>query len=295
MMIKKTLLCMTTAFFVWSFSFSGVTAITARAEAGEVRVFDEAGLFTEEEKQELQNAIVSVSEEIDMDLGVVTTDNTQGKTTETYADDFYEEYGLGRGSSHSGALCLIDMDNRQLYISTEGDMIRYLTDERIERMLDSAIGYVGDGDYARGASTMLEDIKGYVVAGIEDGQHNYDRDTGEVDVYRKKSITFFEALIAIAAAAGLAVLPCVSTVKRYKMESEKRQALNYHMAYRGASAFAFTLTNDLFVNKMVSQRRIHQNVNGGGPGRGGGMSSAGRSTVHRSGGGRSHGGGGRGF
>lgn len=295
MMIKKTLLCLTTALLAGAFSYGGAAAITARAETVAVRVFDEAGLFTDQEKEELQGVILSASEEIGMDLGVLTTEDTSGMTTERFADDFYEENGLGTGSDHSGALCVIDMDNRQLYISTEGDMIRYLTDDRIESIQDNAIGYVGDGEYARGASVVLEDIRSYVAAGIVDGQYNYDRDTGEVDVYRKKSITFFEALIAILAAGGLAVLPCVSTVKQYKMESEKRQALNFHMAYRGASAFAFTQTNDFFINKMVSQRRINQNVSGGGSGRPGGGSSVGRSTVHRSSGGRTHGGGGRGF
>lgn len=295
MMIKKTLLCFTLAFLAGGFSLGGAAGIIARADSGENRVFDEAGLFTEQERTELQNSILAASEKIGMDVGVMTTDDAAGKTTEQLADNFYEENGLGTGRDHSGALCVIDMDNRQLYISTEGDMIRYLTDERIESIMDNAIGYVGDGEYAQGISVMLEDIKSYVAAGIVDGQYNYDRDTGEVSVYRKRAVTFFEGLIAFLAAGTLAVLPCISTVKKYKMESEKRQALNYHLAYRGASAFAFTLTNDLFINKMVSQRRINQNVSGGGSGRSGGRSSGGRSTVHRSGGGRSHGGGGRGF
>lgn len=295
MIIKKTLLCLVMVMSVGVFSLGGAASFTAMADSGENRVFDEAGLFTEQENRELQESVRAASEAIGMYLGVLTTDDASGKTTEQLADDFYEENALGTGRDHSGALCVIDMDNRQLYISTEGDMIRYLTDDRINGILDNAIGYVGDEEYARGITVMLDDIKSYVAAGIVDGQYNYDRDTGEVSVYRKKSITPLEGLFAFLAAGALATFPCISTVKRYKMESEKRQALNYHLAYRGSSAFAFTLTNDLFINKMVSQRRINQNVGGGGSGRPGGGSSAGRSTVHRSGGGRTHGGGGRGF
>ena len=51
-------------------------------------------------------------------------------------DDFYDEHDFGIGSRRSGALLLIDMDNREAYISTKGYAITLYSDARIEAMLD---------------------------------------------------------------------------------------------------------------------------------------------------------------
>lgn len=270
----------------------GTLSVLAAGE--ESRVFDEAGLFTSQETAELEAELSAAKENYKMDFAIVTTLDAMGMTTEEFADDFYVSQDLGVGNDYSGVLCVIDMDNRQYQIFTMGEMMRYLTDERVADILDAAAGYMGDGDYARAAATMVSDISGYMGAGIVEGQYNYDEETGKVDAYKKRSLTWYEILFALAAAGAVAVLPCMSTVKQYKMEDEQKQALNYHLAYRGASAFAFTLANDMFINKMVSQRRIQQNI-GGGPRGGGGGSTAGRTTMRRGGSGRMHGGGGRGF
>ena len=116
--------------------------------AGEQRVFDNAKLFDASEKEELEQKLSSFREEWQMDLGVLTTESTGRKTVESFADDFYDQQGMGEGSSHSGALIVIDMGSRELYISTLGDMADYLTDERIEAVLDSAYGYASEADYA---------------------------------------------------------------------------------------------------------------------------------------------------
>lgn len=294
MRIKKTLLCL--AFFcIFSVVYGGFSSAAAD---GERRVFDEAGLFTAEETEELEIQIQAIRSEIKMDVAVLTIEDAMGKTSEEYADDFYDEQGLGIGRDYSGALYLIDMDNRQMHISSLGEMRQYLTDDRIERIFDNATGYASEGEYAACATAALSGISQYAESGILEGQYNYDRDTGAVDVYKRRSLSWYEILFALAASGSMAALACRSTVKKYKMEDEQKQALNFHLAYRGASAFAFTPSNDLLINKMVSQRRIPRNTGStprspGGPR--GSAGSGGRTTVHRSSSGRSHGGGGRGF
>lgn len=271
-------------------------SFAAFAAGEEARVIDQADLFSDGEREELETELSAARKNMGMDLAVLTIDDAGGKTAEEYADDYYDSEKLGRGFKDSGALCLIDMDNREIYISTYGDMERYLTDERIQEILDDAYGYVSEGEYAQCASSMVQGIDGFVAAGIVEGQYNYDEETGRSDYYRKRSVAWYEALFALLAAGTMALLPCISTVKRYKMEAEQKQALNFHMAYRATSAFAFNVTNDLFINKVLSQRRIVRSTGSGGSGRShSGHSSSGRSTVHRSSSGRSHGGGGRRF
>lgn len=258
------------------------------AFAAQQRVFDEGDLFDGEEEEMLEEKLGAFLSKWQMDLGVLTTDDAGKKTTERLADDFYDGQGMGTGNSHSGALFVIDMDNREIYISTLGEMGNYLTDKRIEDILDDAYGYVSDGRYAECAAEAVDGISRYMEAGIPAGQHDYvRRDYGP-------SLRWYEILAAFIIAAATALLPCVGVMNQYKMKKEQKQALNYHFSYRGNSQFQFQSANDLFINKTVTQRRIPRNTGGSGP-RGGSGSSAGRTTIHRSSSGRMHGGGGRKF
>ncbi|WP_125143136.1 TPM domain-containing protein [Clostridium transplantifaecale] len=265
-----------------------VLASPGPAYAGEQRVFDNGGLFDKEEKEALEQTLASFHDEWQMELGIMTTDDAGGKSTERLADDFYDRNGLGVGSDHSGALFVIDMDNREIHVSTLGRMADYLTDERIEKVLDAAYGYVSDGDYAGCSYAALKEISSYMEAGIPANQHDYIRSD-----YRP-SLRWHEVVFAFVAAGTAAALPCISTVNQYKMKKEQKQALNYRFSYRGNSEFQYRLVNDLFLNRMVTQRRIPRNTGNSGSGRGPG-SSAGRTTLHRSSSGRMHGGGGRKF
>lgn len=267
----------------------------ALEEASGRRIFDNADLFTDEEEKLLEEQVYKSVEEMGMDLAVVTTSDASGKSPVQFADDYYDANGFGIGEDSSGALYLIDMDNRELYISTHGGMIRYLTDDRIEVIIDEAAPYAGDGDYSGSAQAVIRAIEACLAAGVVDGQYNYDWETGSVSPYykpRNKRLDWYEILFAFAGAGILAALPCISTINQYQMKKQHKQSLNYRLAYRGASSFAFHLSNDQFFNKQVSQRRIPRNTGSGGNGR---QASSGRSTTHRSSSGRSHGGGGRKF
>ena len=121
---------------------------------------------------------------------------------------------------------------------------------------------------------------------------------GQYDYIRKDyrpSLEWYEILFAVAIAAAAAVMPCIGVINQYKMKKERRQSLNYHFSYRGSSDFKYDVVNDMFINKMVTQRRIPRNTGGSGPGGRGPGSSVGRTTLHRSSSGRMHGGGGRKF
>ena len=168
-------------------------------------------------------------------------------------------------------------------------MADYLTDERIEAVLDSAYGYASEADYAGCAAAAVDRIASYMDDGVPAGQYDYIRKD-----YRP-SLEWYEILFAVAIAAAAAVMPCIGVINQYKMKKERRQSLNYHFSYRGSSDFKYDVVNDMFINKMVTQRRIPRNTGGSGPGGRGPGSSVGRTTLHRSSSGRMHGGGGRKF
>lgn len=252
--------------------------------AEDARVFDEANLFDEDDTKELENRIAEVRESENADLAVVTTDDSQGKTSEEYADDFYDSHGMGMGDDASGILLLIDMDNREIYISTSGYAARVLTDNRIEDVLDAAYDEVSDGYYADGALAAIDSIETYLELGVPDDQYSVVRED------KKRSLEWYEVLIAAAVATIAGGLSCLGVVRKYKMKKERSRSLGFHMSYRADSTLNFIKNEERFVNRSVVTRRIPRKD---GPGPSGG--SAGRTTMHHSSSGNMHGGGGRKF
>lgn len=268
-------------------------AVGGGEHAAAQRVYDQAGLFSAAERSALEDEIKSLQDEIKMDVVVVTTEDALGKSAADYADDFYDEGGFGTRRDHSGILYLIDMDNRELYISTSGAMIRFVTDSRIEEMLDYAYRYVQNGDFAGSARQFVKDTEYWYREGIPGGQYNYDAETGEISRYH--SITWYEALFALAVAGFSAGAVCIGVKRQYAMKEQHQQASNFSLAYRADARFAYSNQNDALVHSFVTRKLIPR-PRSGGPGSGmSGGGGAGRSTVHRSGAGRTHGGGGRKF
>ena len=254
------------------------------------RVFDYADLFSDGEEARLNEKLLEFIEKSEMDAVVVTIDDAEGKSSAAYADDFYDYNGFGRQEDHRGALFLIDMDNREIYLSTTGLMIRYMTDARVERLLDEAYEYLPDGDYAESAQAAIRMLDRFHNEGIPSGQHNYDSETGRVDYYKKRRVSILEGLISLI----LSVLPGLGMAgfvkSSYAMRTEKSPQNISMIRYRALSASPINLLNqgDRVVNTSTRTRIIPTSS-------GSGSSGGGRSTTHSGSSGRSHGGGGRSF
>ncbi|MCI8309580.1 MAG: TPM domain-containing protein [Clostridia bacterium] len=101
------------------------------------KIYDFAELFSEEEEKELLKKVTKFIKKNKMDMVIVTIDENNKQTAQIYADDFYDYNYFGIGTNHDGILFLIDMDTREVYISTTGKAIQVYTDRYIDRMLDS--------------------------------------------------------------------------------------------------------------------------------------------------------------
>ena len=258
------------------------------------RVYDMAELLDEEEEAEFESVIAGQRKELGLDIVVVTIENAGGKGAQEYADYNYEVAGFGDGSSHDGIMFLIDMDNRELVLSTEGKAIRIFTDERIEAMLDDVYEGASEDDFAASVEAFLEDTAYYGKQGIPSNQYNYDTDTGRISVHR--SIRWYEALLAFGVSAFTAGMVCLNIKRQYEMKETPGQARNVNMAYRADCQFAYQNESDILVNQFVTSQVIPKNTgNAGSHGGSSGGSFAGRSSTHHSSSGRSHGGGSRKF
>lgn len=246
--------------------------------ADKVLLVDLADVFTEEEKSNLQYKAAALGNQFNMDIVIVTTSDAEGKSSRDYADDYFDYNDYGLGADRDGILFLIDFDNSEAYISTSGSGIRYLTDERIERVLDDVFDNgLTDGKYYNAADAFLNSTEIFLNEGIPKGQYNAPES-------KENSLTTVEGIIG-AVASGTLGLGFFSNIKRkYKTKPRARV-----FEYRNNSLINLGIKDDNLINSYVTTRIIPV------ASKPSGSSSSGRSTTHRSSSGRTHGGGGRKF
>ena len=265
-------------------------SLSARAEG--TRVFDNANLFSESEKAALERTVASVSAKTKLDLVVVTTGSAEGKSSEAYADDFYDAGNYGYGSNHSGALYLIDMDNRRIHISTAGGAIQLLSNSEIEKLLKLGYSEVTEEHYAASAEKVLAGIQSSYESAKQKGW-SYNAESG---VWTKKKHVSPLAALGSLAASFLTALGAVTGVKRsYKMQdgAAKRASTVAGIVAASGAAFKFGTAADRLLDRNSVRRRIPRSSGGSGGGRSSGPH--GSSSTHTSSSGRTHGGGGRSF
>ena len=255
-------------------------------------VYDMADLFTDEEEKQLSEQAQALSDTMKMEAVIVTTEENSD-SAQVFADGFYMEGGFGTGSDHSGILFLIDMGNRELYISTNGQMIRYMTDSRIDDVLDDVYNYAADADYYGAAAAFLTDTEKCYSNGISRDQYNYDTETGKISRYHH--LEWYEILIALGVAAFCGGAAVASVLRSYSLHGEdKRMAANFKLSYRRDSRFTMgNVLADALLTSYITQQVIQTQKNRPSSG-GGSFSGGGRSSTH-SYGGSSRGGGGRKF
>lgn len=273
--------------------------------AAEVKVYDLANLFTLDEVDTLEKDATSLAETYQMDVGIVTTDNANGKSAMAYADDFYDENDFGYGSNKDGLLLLMDMDNREIYISTCGSGIQYFTDLRISQMLDSAYNYISNEDYYGTATDFLAQVKNNLDKGIPSNQYATDRPFSDPredynDPYMQEAKPAHKPFTTSSGAPlntqSIMLSVIVSLLGALVIAIVIRTAVHY--SYKNPRSTTpqtrpddlsvhYTQKEDRFVTSHTSRVKIQTNTNSSG--------GSGRSSTHSSSSGRSHGGGGRKF
>jgi len=273
MMLKKKTLVILFSLFC---SFLFVSSVNAAAKSG---VEDNAQLFSSTITSQLEDEAQQLAEQSKSGVFIHTTyDNDE--TAEKYADNYLREKV---GKNKNGILLLIDMKNRQVYVSTSGNWLYYFNDSRKKHLVDDneLPHYLSAGNYDQAASLFLTEIKSYYDEGLSSKDYLVDEKTGKVT--RIKSISPAEALIAVILALAVAVAFVFITIGRYQLRLG-----TWTYPFRKNGKLKLTHQEDQLVNSFVTTRIIPRHDNDDFFGSGGG---SGGSTVHSSGGGTFGGGG----
>lgn len=136
---------------------------SAGAEAW--RVFDNAGLFSAENINTIEQAIFQFQRETNYDFAVLTTDDYIGKANwKAIADSFYDSQNFGFGHQANGMLYYIDMNQRIPYVSTAGEMISVFDSDTLNNAHDLCYTYLASGKYTEAVLIMIESARRAAIA-----------------------------------------------------------------------------------------------------------------------------------
>ena len=243
------------------------------------KIYDFANLFSDSEEKELYNLATNFIDVKNMDMVIVTIDNNNKSSAMDYADDFYDYNDFGKGTSRDGALILIDMFNRKVYISTTGNAILMYA-SRIDSIIDSGYDNLKNGEYYNTFSNMIEKMSYYFDLGPDEN----DLRTIIIDEYGKPSYIKYVSYPLIGFISGIITL--IVTLIIYNMSKLKIKVGSTISYLKDKN---ITKREDTLVNTVVTHTLRHVDTDSGG-----GHSSGGGS-FHSSSSGSFHGGGGRSF
>ena len=259
--------------------------LNVSAADNQVLVIDNAGLLSSDEVSSLETLAKTMTEAYRMDIVLLTVETTGYRSVQDYADDFYEDNGYGQGSFNSGILFLLDMEEREWYISTCGDAIYAVTDYGVQQLGEAALDYLSAGNYYDAFLAYLAELQMYLDAyqlgapidGYADYSGDYYHGQREENIYYEEdsSPSLLLSLIIgfVAAAVSVGIMRASMNTKRSQRgAAEYMKPGSYHLIKH----------QDLFLYSNITKTRRQENK----------PSSGGGSSVHRSSGGRRHGGGG---
>ena len=139
--------------------------IITYADSSHQKVYDNAHLFTEEEKEELEKISEKKGEEGKVDIIIITENGIGEKTRKEYLEDFYDLHGFGYDKEHGdAALILLNMDPNDRGVEIQGykKAEHYVHNDRIEHILDDIVPSLGDGDYYMAMETFADQVAYYM-------------------------------------------------------------------------------------------------------------------------------------
>lgn len=245
---------------------------------------DGAGLLTQEQSDELDELSWQLCDEMDFQVVIVTVNSTGGQDIIEFADNMYDSSGY----LPDGALLMLDMYNREWYVSTAGRGIEALSDYNIDLLMEDVLYYLAEGNYYEGFKSFILQCRDYVSDfdnGVyvpeEDDYYEYEYDWEDDYTYKKEGVSPGW----IPGSLGIGLLISFLTTGKMKSEMNSVKPQTNANVYEKKGSLNLTEKQDTFLYHTVS--RVPRPKDDDRSSHGGGNFGGG---VHMSGGGVSHGG-----
>jgi len=129
-------------------------------------VNDFAELLSSSARAQLEAQLSQLEEDTTAEVAVVTITTLDGEPVEYYANELFNEWGIGQKGADNGILFLIALEERETRIEVGYGLESIITDGRAGRILDTAvIPNFKNGDYELGIIAGVESIETYIREG----------------------------------------------------------------------------------------------------------------------------------
>ena len=229
---------------------------------------DDGNLLTDAEESALLARLNSISESQKCDVAVVTVDSLGYKSSQAYADDFYDYNGYGYGADDDGILLLVCMEQRDWALTTYGFAIDAFTDAGQKYIMDEVKFYLSDDLFNQAFNEFAYRCDSFLTqARTGDAYDSGNLPKGSM----KNPALHIIAGIAIGAVIALIILFIMkSSLKTVKMQARADSYVrNGSLNVRGS--------REIFLYQNVARVSRAQSSGGG-------------SSTHSGSSGRSHGG-----
>lgn len=242
------------------------------------RMNDSAGVLTEDEDSELEDALEELSLRQSFDVTIATVESLESvgyDSMEAYADDLYDYCQFGYGPDMDGVLLLVSMGDRKWHISTCGYGITAFTDAGIQYLGEQMKPFMAEGDYAAAFRTFVQWSDTYIDAA---------RAGRPYDVKTLPRDPLSPMYLVLALGIGLALAWVVVHVMKSQLRSVAFQ--ENAASYVREGSMKLTNQRDLFLYRDVHRTERPKESS---------SSDSGGSSTHTSSSGTTHGGGGGSF
>ena len=241
------------------------------------RMNDSAGVLTEDEDNELEDALEELSLRQSFDVTIATIESLESvdyDSMEAYADDLYDFCQFGYGPEMDGVL-LVSVGDRTWHISTCGYGITAFTDAGIQYLGQQMTPFMADGDYAGAFRTFVQWSDTYIDAAR--AGHPYD-----VNNLPREPLSLMYLFLALG--IGLVLAWVVVHVMKSQLRSVAFQ--ENAASYVREGSMKLTNSRELFLYRDVHRTERPKESS---------SSDSGGSSTHTSSSGTTHGGGGGSF
>lgn len=126
------------------------------------RVVDAGKVFTEEEQERIENAIIKLEEETGGQMVVTTLPSLNGHSIEEVGLSLGNEWGIGYEGKDNGAILIIVVPERQMRLEVGIGWEKPISDERADYVIRHLTPFFKDGKYADGSVWAVERVQQYV-------------------------------------------------------------------------------------------------------------------------------------
>lgn len=120
---------------------------------------DSAEVLTTDELETLKYKLAQISDENNIDVGIVTVEYLDGKTAQEFANDLFEQNKFGKGENRDGILLLVATEDREWAMSTHGSAKEAFNQDGLDYLSGEFLPYLSDDDYYSAFENFLNNAQ----------------------------------------------------------------------------------------------------------------------------------------